>query len=179
MTGSAVSLIPPNVLGYSRIYLDFVAGQKPAADFYLAPSLEAVADRLDRASFDRDKLVDILKQQNRVYKASEKTFHNIDRLLDKKAVCVFAGQQAGLYGGPLLTLVKALGVVKAAVLYEEQLGRPIIPMFWIAGDDHDFDEANHTFVLTRQGELCKNTYQTRPEQELPTAFYIRSTVHQV
>ena len=84
-------------------------------------------------------------------------------------MCVFTGQQAGFLGGPLLTLVKAIATVKAAALYSEQLGRPVVPIFWIAGDDHDFEEANHTWVLDRKGEPCKIAYTTSPEKEISTA----------
>jgi len=166
---AASTLVAPEKLGYSRLYLDFVAGERPARDFYVTPSLEAASTALDQASYQRDEIVDILRRQNRQYHASELTLDNIEKLRDRRAVCVFAGQQAGLFGGSLFTIVKALAVAKGAGLYTEKLGRPVIPMFWMAGDDHDFEEANHTYVLTRQGELCKNAYQTAPAVELPTA----------
>ncbi|MDF1545243.1 MAG: bacillithiol biosynthesis cysteine-adding enzyme BshC, partial [bacterium] len=85
------------------------------------------------------------------------------------AVCVFSGQQACLFGGPLLVIIKALGIVKAAREYEKLLKRPVIPIFWIAGDDHDFEEVNHTFLLDRQTEAVKIEYATPPTLELPTA----------
>lgn len=167
---TAVStLVAPEKLGYSRLYLDFVAGERPALDFYVTPSLESASAALDRASYPRDEIIAILRRQNRLYGASELALDNIESLRDPRAVCVFAGQQVGLLGGPLFTIVKAMAVAKAARLYAEKLGRPVIPMFWMAGDDHDFEEANHTYVLTRQGELCKNAYQTAPAVELPAA----------
>lgn len=169
IVSSAVTLIAPEILGYTRLYLDFVNRQPPACDFYPAGSLETVADEIDRREFDRQAIVDLLKKQNRIYGASEAAMANIENLLDPTAVCVFAGQQAGLYGGPLLTVIKALGVVKAARRYADRLSRPVVPIFWIAGDDHDFEEANHTFVLSRAGELCRIAYQNAPEKELPTA----------
>lgn len=157
------------MLPYSQIFTDFMAGKSPAVDYFVARSLEQVATELDQHSYHREQLVEILRRQNAGFKASDKTMRSIDKLADQRAVCVFTGQQAGLFGGPLLTLIKAMGVVKSAATYAEQLDRPVIPIFWIAGDDHDFEEANHTYVLTRSGEICKNSYQTAPEFELPTA----------
>ena len=166
---TCVNLVEPEKLGYSRLYLDFVRDRKPARDYYLAGSLEATAHEIDRHDYDRGRLVEILTNQNRAYGASDAAFANIKRLNDPQTVCVFTGQQAGLFGGPLLTLIKALGIVKAARSYTEQLGRPVIPIFWIAGDDHDFEEANHTFVLNRSSDLCKHSYNTAPKEESPTA----------
>lgn len=40
---------------------------------------------------------------------------------DKKALCAFTSQQACLFGGPLLIIIKALAIVKAARRYSEQL----------------------------------------------------------
>ncbi|MBU0984803.1 MAG: bacillithiol biosynthesis cysteine-adding enzyme BshC [candidate division Zixibacteria bacterium] len=160
-------LVAPEALGYSKLYLDALAGSPPASGFFLARSLPEVAGQLDRIPYDRELMAEILHDQNTTYQASSRTFANIDRLRDPRAVCVFAGQQAGLYGGPWLTLTKALAVVKAAQLYEEQLKRPVIPMFWIAGDDHDFDEANHTYILCREMDPCRLTYDGPPEKGLP------------
>jgi len=156
-------------LGYSRIYLDVLAGCEPAAGFYATGNIGEAAEAVDRRRYDRETMAGILRKQNSLYNASAKTFVNIDKLLDQRTLCVIAGQQAGLFGGPLLTLIKALAVVKAADLYSRQLDRPVVPIFWIAGDDHDFEEANHTFVLNRQGEPCRLTYGSAPEKELPTA----------
>lgn len=167
MTNSLVQ--PSKSLGYSDIYLDFLAGDDPSARFYIAKSLEDVAARLDAVEFDRKEMVRILEKQNRTYRASEQTLAAIEKLKDPQAVCVFAGQQAGLFGGPLYTVIKAVAIVKAARAYEEKLGRPVVPVFWIAGDDHDFEEVNHCFVLDRTGEITKAAYETPPEREVPVA----------
>jgi bacillithiol biosynthesis cysteine-adding enzyme BshC len=158
--------VPPSkALGYSDIYLDFVAGNDPPGRFYLAESLAAAAERLDRVNYDRPKLAGILRRQNKVYGSSGRTFDNIDRLAQPGAVCLFAGQQAGFLGGPMFTMIKAVAVVKAAEACTEQLGRPVIPMFWIAGDDHDFEEANHAWLLNRNTEPCRIAYATAPLSE--------------
>lgn len=163
-------LIPPgSEFGHTRLYLDVLAGREPASGFFAAHDIQQAAAAVDRHTYDRETMVGILRKQNSLYNASAESFVNIDRLLDERSLCVFAGQQAGLFGGPLLTLVKALAVVKAAELYSQQLDRPVVPIFWIAGDDHDFEEVNHTFVLNRQGEPCRLAYEAAPSVELPTA----------
>lgn len=160
---------PSKALGYTDIYLDFVAGLHSARHFYSVDNVADVARQLDTVAYDRDLAADILKAQNEAWGASEETLSNIERLRDPKAVCVFSGQQAGLLSGPLLVIIKALAVVKAAARYEKELGRPVIPIFWIAGDDHDFEEANHTFLLDRSSEILKLEYDAPPAKELPTS----------
>jgi len=160
---------PSKALGYSDIYLDFLAGKNDSRHFYLANDLASVASQLDSVSFEREAMAVILKRQNEVYGASEKTLAAIEHLTDPKAVCVFAGQQAGFFGGPMYTIMKALAIVKAARLYSEQLDRPVLPIFWIAGDDHDFEEVNHTTVLDRSGELVRVAYEPPPPKAIPTA----------
>jgi len=162
--------VPPfKGMGYSDFYLDFVAGREKALSFFSARSLEAVPQELFQVDYDRETLADILKEQNLRYGASEKTLANIELLRNEHALCVFTGQQAGLFTGPLLVLMKALGVIKAAQEYSQQLKRQIIPVFWIAGDDHDFEESNHTYRVDRQGEIVKVEYATPPDKQIPTS----------
>jgi bacillithiol biosynthesis cysteine-adding enzyme BshC len=160
---------PSKALGYSGIYLDFLAENDSARSFYLSRDIGQVASSLDAITFDRQKLVGILTRQNHAYGASNKTFETIDRLLDPRAICVFSGQQAGLIGGPLYSLVKALAIVKASKQYEQQLNRPVLPVFWIAGDDHDIEEANHTWLLDRSHQPCEIRYDSDFSEGLPAA----------
>lgn len=156
-------------LGHSNLYIDFLADSKPARNFYAATDLSDVAKRLDSAKYDRNKLVQILTRQNKEFGARDKTISNIEKLKLPGSVAVFSGQQAVLFGGPLLIMIKALTLVKSAAELTQKLNRPVIPIFWIAGDDHDFDETNHTLVLNKQTDEVTVSYQTRPETELPTS----------
>ncbi len=161
---------PSKDLGYSDIYLDFVAGLHSARHFYSVDNVRDVAKQLDTIQYDRDRIADILKRQNESWGTGKKTLDNIERLRDPKSACVFSGQQAVLFGGPLLVQIKALAIIKAARKYENDLGRPVIPIFWIAGDDHDFEEVNNTTVLDRSSnEPVTLTYPSPPSEEVPTS----------
>ncbi|MEW6050587.1 MAG: bacillithiol biosynthesis cysteine-adding enzyme BshC [Candidatus Zixiibacteriota bacterium] len=160
-------LIAPNkALGYSKLYLDFLADLPSARRLYGSGDLPAVAQQLDRHAAHRPSMVHILRCQNTAFGASERTLAAIEQLLDPKALCVFAGQQAGLFGGPMMTLIKALGAVNRARQFSQELGRPVVPIFWIAADDHDFAEANHTWLLNRESELVRVSYDTPPASAL-------------
>jgi bacillithiol biosynthesis cysteine-adding enzyme BshC len=78
---------------------------------------------------------------------------NLERLFGEGALCVTTGQQPGLLTGPLFTIYKALTTVAVARELERHLERPVVPLFWVAGDDHDFLEANHLYQLTQSGEV--------------------------
>jgi bacillithiol biosynthesis cysteine-adding enzyme BshC len=78
--------------------------------------------------------------------------NNLARLLEG-ALCVTTGQQPGLLTGPLYTIHKALTAVALAERASLELGEPVVPVFWVAGDDHDFAEANHAHVLGRANEV--------------------------
>jgi len=77
----------------------------------------------------------------------------LEKLEQEDALVVVGGQQAGLFGGALLIYYKALSVIQAAREAERRLSRPVVPVFWIAGEDHDFDEANNVNVQSPGGEV--------------------------
>lgn len=83
------------------------------------------------------------------------TLANLARLAQPDAVCVVAGQQPGLFGGPLYSLVKALAVARWAARIEAETGAPCVPVFWIASDDHDFAEVATAAWLDRDGAPCR------------------------
>lgn len=60
---------------------------------------------------------------------------------------VTTGQQPGLFGGPLYTVYKALTAIALARRLEAFLDVPVLALFWIASDDHDWEEANHVHLL--------------------------------
>jgi hypothetical protein len=72
---------------------------------------------------------------------------NLKDTLRADAVYLFTGQQPGLLGGPLLWLCKALACAALADRWAARLGRPVVPVFWVAGDDSDLQECNHLELL--------------------------------
>jgi bacillithiol synthase len=69
------------------------------------------------------------------------------RLADPRTVVIITGQQAGLFGGPLYTLLKALTTMKLAEEVSRDHGVAVVPVFWIDGEDHDFAEVSSCSVL--------------------------------
>jgi bacillithiol biosynthesis cysteine-adding enzyme BshC len=68
------------------------------------------------------------------------------------ALAVVTGQQPGLLGGPLLTFHKAAGAIHLARRLDALGVRRVVPVFWLASEDHDVEEANQATVLDREGQ---------------------------
>lgn len=95
-------------------------------------------------------------------KPSEAAAEELDRFVKEGGYLVTTGQQPGLFTGPLYALFKALTAVKLARALEPIVERPVLPLFWVASEDHDWAEADHTYLLNRENELV--TFRV-PEQE--------------
>ncbi|MBX3729256.1 MAG: bacillithiol biosynthesis cysteine-adding enzyme BshC [Candidatus Sumerlaeia bacterium] len=87
----------------------------------------------------------------------EAVLKNIERLGDPGALTVVTGQQAGLFGGPLFMLYKAAGAILHARQLQRTIGAPVVPVFWVASDDHDFDEVATHAWMDGAGELRRWT----------------------
>lgn len=70
-----------------------------------------------------------------------------ERLRDPRTVAVVTGQQAGLFGGPAFSLLKALTAVGLAERISSQLKVPTVAVFWIEAEDHDWEEVRSASVL--------------------------------
>ena len=70
----------------------------------------------------------------------------LDRLALPGTVAVVTGQQVGLFSGPAYTIYKALTAMQLADNLSAR-GIPAVPVFWLATEDHDFAEIDHTFVF--------------------------------
>lgn len=76
--------------------------------------------------------------------------------LESGAKVVIGGQQAGLFTGPLYTFHKIISMIVKANELEASFHQPVVPVFWIAGEDHDFDEVNHTYVMRERRNFRKS-----------------------
>ncbi|MEN6533887.1 MAG: bacillithiol biosynthesis cysteine-adding enzyme BshC [Bryobacteraceae bacterium] len=128
----------------STLFSDYLYHFERVAAFYdLAPfapaSFRSAARRLDDYPAERRRaLVEALREQNDDAAALEK-------LARPDTVVVATGQQVGLFGGPSYTVYKALTAIRLARWLTDQ-GTPAVPVFWLASEDHDFAEVNHSWV---------------------------------
>jgi bacillithiol biosynthesis cysteine-adding enzyme BshC len=95
----------------------------------------------------------------------------LERLGRPGALAVTTGQQPGLFTGPLYTVHKALSAVALARRLEAQWERPVVPVFWLAGDDHDFAEASTAAWLSPDGAPASASLSPRPPEAPLTPMY--------
>ena len=108
-------------------------------------------------SFSRGDLSDYIQEYMSRFSSSEAVNENIEELRRDDSVVVVGGQQAGLLSGPLYTIHKVISIIKLAQEQRKALGKPVIPVFWIAGEDHDLAEVNHVYVM-KNGKPDKKSY---------------------
>lgn len=96
----------------------------------------------------------------------------LDRFVDEGGYVVTTGQQPGLFGGPLYNVYKALTVVRLAEALETRLGKPVLPLFWVGSEDHDWEEANHTCIVGVDNELHEPVLPAPHEEHRPSIHRI-------
>ena len=137
--------------GVSRLFATYVTDYDRLAPYYTGDwredrSYEAVAQSLTASPIDRTVLVDVLEEQNLGWNNGRLA----SQLRDPRSLAVVTGQQVGIFGGPLYTLYKALTTIRLAERLSRKLSRPVIPVFWIEGADHDLDEVKGVAVPGKQ-----------------------------
>ncbi|MFN2416802.1 MAG: bacillithiol biosynthesis cysteine-adding enzyme BshC, partial [Pyrinomonadaceae bacterium] len=148
-----------NVPHQSRLFLEYLEDPTALRRFYP----EAVrfhyelAERrrrvLDNHRTDRAALCDALGRSNVGWGAGALTTANVGRLRSPDSVAVVTGQQTGLFTGPLYTLYKALSAVKLAACLTSR-GTDAVPVFWMATEDHDWEEVQTAQVIACDGRLA-------------------------
>lgn len=142
----------------TRLFTEFLSYSPEARKFYPhSPYIrEWAADEAKRIAYPaerREKVAAILERRNREFGSSSKTFENLQKFRQGASVVV-TGQQVGLFGGPLFSILKALSAVASAKKAEEA-GVACVPVFWLATEDHDLAEVNHTFLPSSDGNLAE------------------------
>ena len=168
------------ISGQTRLFLDFQADSANIARFYpekQTPLAEFAPKVLENYKIDRAALCGVLEETNRRFGAGEKTLENINLLRQKDVVAIVTGQQAGLFSGALYTIYKALSAVRLAEDLQKQNIRAV-PVFWIAEEDHDFDEVKKTFAIDKTGKLfeLENAPAARVENQPVGAVRLDATI---
>ncbi len=131
-------------LPFTDFFQDYITDhQKLSAYFEADPFSDKDIEKVFQSfkfQNDRHKTVELLKEYNSGFGAGGQTIRFIEKLGKEDAVAVVTGQQLTLYGGPLFTVYKVLTAIHLARSWEEKFDRPCVPVFWMADEDHDYDE---------------------------------------
>ncbi len=157
--------------GTPRIFCDYTDNNDSASAFFMGHFTDLLAwethlQQLEQRQHPREALYNALAAQNKVYRAGEETWRNLELLKKDNTFTVVTGQQVGLFTGPLYTIYKAFTAVHLAVWLAEQFpGYNFIPVFWMECEDHDFLEINNTGVITAGNDFHRLTYAQPADEE--------------
>lgn len=115
-------------------------------------AFEERAKHLAQHARDQKELTAIIRQFMEPLGLSQKANEHLQQL-EQGAMVIIGGQQAGILTGPLYSVHKAISVIVLAKEQSAKLQKSVVPVFWIAGEDHDLEEINHTYTV--HGELLK------------------------
>ncbi len=162
-----------------KLYLDYIARCGDASSFFTHP-LDGFARTLEarsRLDYPRETICDRLAAYNTRLTNSPAVLANIADLRARSTFCVISGQQVGFLGGPIYTCYKIMTTIRLAASLQERLGVRVVPLFWLANEDHDFTEINHARFLKDDGEVgairFKWEERGRPIADLPLSDEIR------
>lgn len=139
---------------FSKLVLDYLEGSDRLRPFFnRPPHLEQVEAQIQEKSecfsqSSRAKLVQALMGQYQDFSLDEsfdqRLQSDIQALSRDKTFTVTTGHQLNLFTGPLYFLYKIFGAINLAEQYSIQNpGYRFLPVFWMASEDHDFEEIAH------------------------------------
>jgi len=131
---------------------DYAYNFKQVEGLYAGNPLEADAwrqavARAQQQPRDRARLASVLQAQQVHRNAPAEARAAAARLADPNAVAVVTGQQAGVFGGPMYTLLKAITALQLARRTERKQKVPAVTVFWVEAEDHDWEEVKSCTVL--------------------------------
>src|SRR5262249_46500182 len=127
--------IRPLVDAYARDF-NSVASLFTAGNPADPSAWQRTIERVRRTSRDRHQLRDVLTRQLPERGAPPAARTAAQSLGEASTVAIVTGQQAGIYGGPLYTLLKAVTTIQLARRVQAEQRAPVVPVFWVDADDH-------------------------------------------
>ncbi len=142
----------------NRLAADYAFNYGRLAEFFAGNPAEPAAwrqaiERTQQFTRQRDAVADLIAAQQERRGAPAEAVAAAARLRDPRAVAIVTGQQAGLFGGPLFTLLKALTAIRLAERVRTEHRVPAVPIFWIDAEDHDWDEVKSCGLLDAELNL--------------------------
>jgi len=133
---------------FSTIFLDYINNQKELRDYYsFLPDKESFQESIDARKFDDEKrklLVDVITEQYKNCPTHSAVFENFKSLKGTNTFTITTGHQLNIFTGPLFFIYKIVAVINMAkILNERYPNNKFVPVYWMASEDHDFEEINN------------------------------------
>ncbi|MFC3562286.1 bacillithiol biosynthesis cysteine-adding enzyme BshC [Pedobacter jamesrossensis] len=146
---------------FSKLVLDYINNEEQLKAFYsYRPDMDGLAEALEKRHFlgNRQTLVEVLKNQYQRLTPNKSVTKNIELLGLDNTFTVTTGHQLNLFTGPLYFIYKIVTAINLAI--ELKIAHPdknFVPIYWMATEDHDFEEINHVSVDEKNISWIQNT----------------------
>ena len=120
----------------------------------------ATIARIQRVSRDRSLVAGVLTDQLERRGAPAEARKAAATLADASSVAIVTGQQAGAFGGPLYTVLKAVTAIQLARRVQADYKVPAVPVFWVDAEDHDWEEIRTATTLDADFNVAEATLST-------------------
>ncbi len=136
----------------NRLAVDYAFDHGRVSELYAGDPMTPAAwrdaiTRTQRLTRRRDEISDIVLAQQQHRGAPPEALAAGSSLRDAETVAIVTGQQAGLFGGPFFTLLKAVTAIRLAERVRDEHRVPAVALFWIDSEDHDWDEVKGCGLL--------------------------------
>jgi bacillithiol biosynthesis cysteine-adding enzyme BshC len=136
---------------FSQIFLDYLASKPDLAHTHsFEPTIQGFEKALSYRKLSEDNrntLVEVLNEQYTGLTVSESVEANINLLKEQNAFTVTTGHQLNIFTGPLFFIYKIVTTINICRELAEKFPEySFVPVYWMASEDHDFEEINHTYV---------------------------------
>ncbi|MGM0458180.1 MAG: bacillithiol biosynthesis cysteine-adding enzyme BshC [Bacteroidota bacterium] len=162
-------------LPFSKLFKDYISGTGNIHAFFQAsPTIKGISDSLNSYRFtgNREVTHQMLSHYNDEFLENSKVFSQVEAFSNQDTVAIVTGQQTTLFGGPMFTVLKTITAICYAKKLQEETGRTVVPVFWLADEDHDIEEIA-TVKLPESYETKPVTFQHQDYKNAPPAGSIQ------
>ncbi|MCD0488139.1 bacillithiol biosynthesis cysteine-adding enzyme BshC [Pedobacter sp. MC2016-14] len=155
---------------FSSIILDYIAGNEQLSPFYAYSTniegfKQAISNR--KVLTNRQLLVKTIQQQYKDIPSTTLVQTNISLLEDERTFTITTGHQLNIFTGPLYFIYKIVTAINLARDLKKQFPEyNFVPVYWMATEDHDFEEINHVKIEDKM--LTWNTQASGATGKLST-----------
>ena len=143
---------------FSKLFLDYVNQDKNLSSFYkYAPSIDSFSQSIKDISsqkFNRKLLVEVFTEQYVKTSNCQLPTANYQLLLNENTFTVCTGHQLCLFTGPLYFIYKIISTINLAEQLKKKFpANNFVPVYWMASEDHDFEEVNHVNLFGKKSRM--------------------------
>jgi len=161
-----------DIPGHQNLFLDYLYEFENVSDFYMYDfrNRENYLKIFKNITENRRNLSpdisSVISEQYSNLAPTELTEKNLKKLSDKKTLAIVTGQQVGILGGPLYTFYKIITAIKLSRFLSERYDDyNFVPVFWLEGDDHDFNEVRSIKIIDEGNSLSTIGYKEQVEED--------------